>query len=77
MAGFNNVYDVLGTDQWRRDAGVGLVNDEEREPCCGDCDNCVNVTTPTVISEGNGGRRAMVGMLINMFGALLLLLSYI
>ena len=76
-AGFRNVYDVLGTDQWR-DAGIVLVNDVENAPCCGDCNNCMNVTTPTVISNGSidGSRRVIVGILINMFGAMLLLLSY-
>ena len=56
--GFTNVYDVLGTKQWT-DAGVVLISDEDKEPCC-DCTTCANATTVEVYSGSGGNGRTAV-----------------
>ena len=67
--GFTNVYDVLGTKQWT-DAGVVLVSDEDKEPCC-DCTTCVNATTIEVYSGSGDNGSTSVAFAMMLFTAII------
>mmetsp|Transcript_18133 Transcript_18133/g.38091 ORF Transcript_18133/g.38091 Transcript_18133/m.38091 type:complete len:174 (-) Transcript_18133:709-1230(-) len=64
-AGFMNVYDVLGINQWI-DAGVALVLEEERDPSC--CD-ATCVATRNCVSKV--GSRSVVAIVIGAISAAL------
>lgn len=71
--GFNNVYDVLGINQWRK-AGVNLVSgDEDRDPFC--CD--ASCPAMMVITNGVGGNMSisMVAIGLVALGAVVLILT--
>ena len=71
--GFNNVYDVLGINQWKK-AGVDLLSgDEDRDPFC--CD--ASCPAMMVITNGVGGNMSisMVAIGLVALGAVVLILT--
>ena len=64
-AGFTNVYDVLGINQWTEEAGVTLVSDEDREPSC--CD--ATCTT----NEGACNAGSVIGIVLTVISTVVLI----
>lgn len=65
-AGFRNVYDVLGVNQWT-DAGIELVVDEERDPTCCDA-SCPEIENSSA-SGGWGNVNTLVVLVLAVAGA--------